>query len=424
MEKITIKLLQDYGDYKSGKTFVVGKEDGEKLIEDGIAEKYVPVVVLEEAKVSAKEALDEFVKKTVAETKLPSFEVVKDEIEKCPFETAGEFYQHVRQHGVGNQTEKMVAYMGKAPAGNNTIIDTEGGFLIPEDFSTQLMQSVDARAVLAPRTTQLKINRMIKLPFVDDFDKATSWFGGITAAWTEEAGTITASKLKFKSTRLELQKLAALLYVTDELMDDSAVAVEMLINVGAAEVIAKEFDDAIVVGSGAGKPLGILNSQALITVAKESGQAAKTFEYKNALAMWQRISNKANAVWLMNRDVLPQYYQFAQVVGTGGSANVVVNAITRLPETLFGAPIIETPHCKTLGTVGDIILSDLTQYLTATKAGGNTVKSASSIHVKFTTDEIAFRFTFRGDGQPWWSSAVTPKNGTNTVSPFVVLAAR
>ena len=51
------------------------------------------------------------------------------------------------------------------------------------------------------------------------------------------------------------------------------------------------------------------------------------------------------------------------------------------------------------------------------------VEAASSIHVKFVEDETAFRFVFRVDGQPIWASAVTPFQGSDTVSPFVALAA-
>jgi hypothetical protein len=52
------------------------------------------------------------------------------------------------------------------------------------------------------------------------------------------------------------------------------------------------------------------------------------------------------------------------------------------------------------------------------------VQSASSIHVQFVTDQTVFRFVYRVDGQPKWDSALTPLNGTNTVSPFVALATR
>jgi len=76
----------------------------------------------------------------------------------------------------------------------------------------------------------------------------------------------------------------------------------------------------------------------------------------------------------------------------------------------------------TVGDLGDIALVDLSKYRTLTKAGGTRVDT--SIHLKFDTDETVFRFIFRLAGQPWWSSAISPKNGSNTLSPFVAIATR
>jgi hypothetical protein len=49
------------------------------------------------------------------------------------------------------------------------------------------------------------------------------------------------------------------------------------------------------------------------------------------------------------------------------------------------------------------------------------MESASSMHVRFLNDEMAFRITFRVDGHALWNSALTPFKGTNTLSPFVTL---
>jgi HK97 family phage major capsid protein len=90
--------------------------------------------------------------------------------------------------------------------------------------------------------------------------------------------------------------------------------------------------------------------------------------------------------------------------------------------TLLGAPVIETEFNATLGDQGDILLADMSQYKLA-QAG--TVQSASSIHVQFLTDQTAYRFTARYDGQATWRNALTPYKGTsNTISPFVALAER
>ena len=52
------------------------------------------------------------------------------------------------------------------------------------------------------------------------------------------------------------------------------------------------------------------------------------------------------------------------------------------------------------------------------------VNFATSMHIAFDTDEMRFRITYRVDGRPMWHSAITPFKGTNTRSPFIVLANR
>jgi hypothetical protein len=39
------------------------------------------------------------------------------------------------------------------------------------------------------------------------------------------------------------------------------------------------------------------------------------------------------------------------------------------------------------------------------------VSTALSVHVKYTTDEVIWRFVLRIDGQPGWVSPITPYNG-------------
>ncbi len=422
--KTDMKLLKDYNGFKADEVVKVADENVQTMIDEGNAEKYVPQITIEKATEQATEMLKVELEKAVKTLKLPKIEMGTDEKDKPVWSSGGEFYHSVVKAGAGETTEKMSAYMEKAPAGQNTIMDSEGGFLVPQESSMQLMTSMDENAVIAPRCQSLPINNRMELPYIRDFDKSSSWAGGVQVAWGKEAGTLSASKAEFGQVELKLNKLHALVYASDEMLDDSAVGMEQIISMLAGIALAKEVDHQIVNGTGVGRPRGIIGDQAVISVAKTTGQADATFTFKNALKMWTSISNRNKAVWLMNRQVEEEYWQMNQIVGTGGSSVIVTNGRERLPSTLLGAPIIVTEHCQLAGTVGDVILTDLSQYLYATKAGGPDVKAATSIHVKFLTDEVAFRFTKRVDGQGWWKSAQTQKDGTTQVSPFVTLAAR
>ena len=88
---------------------------------------------------------------------------------------------------------------------------------------------------------------------------------------------------------------------------------------------------------------------------------------------------------------------------------------------LYGLPVVFTEFNKTLGTSGDIILADWSQFKLANKGA---IEVASSMHVEFVTAQNAWRFIVSYDGQCTWESALTPKNGTGTISPFVALATR
>ena len=75
----------------------------------------------------------------------------------------------------------------------------------------------------------------------------------------------------------------------------------------------------------------------------------------------------------------------------------------------------------TVGDLGDIMFANLAQYKMIRKGG---IKGDSSIHVRFVNDETAFRWVMRVNGDTKPSNVITPTNGSNTLSPFVVLAAR
>jgi HK97 family phage major capsid protein len=128
-------------------------------------------------------------------------------------------------------------------------------------------------------------------------------------------------------------------------------------------------------------------------------------------------------VWFHNQDIEPQLFQFGIQVGVGGSTIYMPpGGLSANPYgTLFGRPLVAIEQAPTLGTVGDIVLADMNQYLLVDKGG---VQSAVSVHVAFLTDETVLRFTYRVAGQPLWHSALTPFQGTNTLSPFVSLATR
>jgi HK97 family phage major capsid protein len=312
--------------------------------------------------------------------------------------------------------------------GLNEAVPGEGGFLVQTDFSTELVKRSYERSPLASRARMLSLSsnaNSIEIPVVHETSRANgSRSGGVLAYWAAEAASVTASKPEFRKVELNLHKLMATCYLTDELMQDAS-ALEGFVRDAYAEEISFKLDDAIFNGTGSGQPLGLLNHAATVSVSKETGQVAATLQSENIMKMWARAwaRSRQNAVWFHNQDIEPQLFQFGIQVGVGGSTIYMPpGGLSANPYgTLFGRPLVAIEQAPTLGTVGDIVLADMNQYLLVDKGG---VQSAVSVHVAFLTDETVLRFTYRVAGQPLWHSALTPFQGTNTLSPFVSLATR
>ena len=315
----------------------------------------------------------------------------------------------------------------QAATGLGETVPSEGGFLVQTDFATDMLKDVFETGILASRCRRVTISgksNSLKINGIDETSRATSRYGGIIAYWIKEAGSKSATQPKFRQIELNLHKLIGMCYATDELLDDAA-ALEGIIRDGFKGEFGFRIDDAIINGTGAGEPLGILASGCLVSVAKEAAQAADTVMTENIVKMYSRLfaSSRPSSVWLINQNVEPQLFTLHLDVGTGGiPVYMPAGGLSGLPYgTLFGRPVLPIEQCQTLGDQGDIILADFRNgYILAEKGG---VKSDVSIHVKFDYDESVFRFVIRVDGQPVRASELTPYKGgaTATQSHFVAL---
>lgn len=341
------------------------------------------------------------------------------------------------QRGFRTFGEQMMAvYRASTPAGKidrrlttrsasglNETNPSDGGFLVQKDFVADLLKRTYETGVIASKVHKIPLTTNangIKINAIDETSRANgSRWGGIQTYWENEAEQITASKPKFRSMDLSLKKLTGLCYVTDELLQDAS-ALENVLRQGFAEEFGFKIDDAILRGTGAGQPLGILNSDSLVKVEKEAGQSDK-ITVENLVKMWSRLwsRSRANSVWYINPEIEPLLYTLKV-----GDRPVYIPAggLSETPyATLFGRPVMPLEQCSAVGDVGDIILADFSQYLLIDKGG---INATSSIHVRFLYDENVFRFIYRVDGQPVWNKALQPYKGSATVSPFVALGAR
>lgn len=320
----------------------------------------------------------------------------------------------------GMQTDERLGRLYATPTGFHRESGANEGYLVPPEFRDRIWEMVfEADNLLAQVDTEpTNANQVNDL--TDDWQPWGST--GIRAFWKNEGSQMTPTRADVKPRAVYLNELYAFVTASDELLQD-APRLSNRLEIKAAQAINWKIDDAIVYGDGVAKPLGWMSSGALVTVAKESGQAADTIVADNVGKMFSRLlpSSVIRAQWRVNTDVLPQLVKMTlgdQPIWTPPGSGLV-NAPGGF---LFGRPIVFTEHAKTLGDLGDIQLVDPKGYYAARKEGG--IKFASSIHLYFDYGLQAFRWTIRLGGQPHLAAPVSPKHGTATKSHFVTLAER
>ena len=349
-----------------------------------------------------------------------------DNRSKERFHSFGEQMAAVMRAGIGRGTDPRLL---NSASGANETVPSDGGFLVQGDFSSEILKNVFETGIVSSRCRRVQISgnaNRTTINGVDETSRATgSRYGGVRGYWLGEADEKTASKPKFRQIELMLKKLAALVYATDENLNDAA-QLEGLIREACVSELRFMLDDAIINGTGAAQPLGVLNGGGLVTQAAES-QAAGTIVPENLAKMWARLltQSRPNAVWLINQALEPQLMLLHMEGSSGGVFPVYLppGGFSQAPYgTIFGRPVIPIEQCAAPDTAGDIILGDFSNgYIIAEKGG---IDAAMSIHVRFVYDESVFRFVLRVDGQPILASALTPYKGSssNTQSHFVTLA--
>ena len=343
------------------------------------------------------------------------------------FPTFGDQLLAVARHAQDGYTDpRLILTQKRVASGLNESVPHEGGWLVDQEFVSTILEKVYTVGEIARRVARQPIGANkngLKINAIDETSRKDGYrLGGVQAYWKCEAAEKEKSKPKFRQMQLDLNKLIALVYATDELLDD-AVALEGLIKRAMPQEITFKMEDSFIWGTGGGMPWGIMECGSMIAVPRA---VASSIRFADILNMWSRLYgySRKSAVWLINQSIEPSLYGMCFTCGTYSSGPVYLPNGTiagQMYSTLFGRPVIPIEYCEVLGTAGDIILADFNEYIAIDKGG---IEQASSIHVRFIYDEQVFRFVYRVDGQCAWNQPLEPYKGTaasNSQSPFVSL---
>lgn len=329
----------------------------------------------------------------------------------------------------GKALSPQLKYLGSlsAAAGSdeqNTLSDPHGGFLIPEGFMPGLKTLPVEADPTAGRVTAVPMTTP-KVSFNARVDKnhSSSVSGGFTVSRTSETQAISASRQTYEQVKLDTEAMTGLAYASEQMLEASPISFAALIDASFRDEFASKMLDEKINGNGAAQAQGVITSDCTVSIAKETSQTAATINGKNIVKMRARCWRYGQAIWMANHDCYNTLCT-AHLTMTNDDVPLFIpgNGVD-VPDTLLGRPIFFTEYCPTVGTVGDIILGVWSEYLWGT-FGGNQPRRYESMHVRFVEHERAFKFVMYNDGKCWWRSALTPKKGANTLSPFVTLATR
>lgn len=278
--------------------------------------------------------------------------------------------------------------------------DPAGGFLVPEEFSAEVIRYATEAAVVRPRARVFPMgSNTLTLPKLEQ--SVAGMFGGVDIAWEGDEGDLKEeSQPVFGRITLKLNKMIGLCPVSDDLLADSAINLANFLVSLFGEAIAYEEDSQFLIGNGVKKPLGIVNCGTAVN--RGTATRIKYQDLKNmmtALPAWA----DAGAVWITTKAGLEEILDIRSEDTQGFPLFLPGFHISQgIPKSLFGHELLLTDKLSNLGVKGDIVLANLSAYFIGDRGG---LQVASSIHSKFEYDETVFRFVKRVDGQCGLSTA-------------------
>ena len=211
---------------------------------------------------------------------------IKD-IEKTDKEKIADFFKAL----ISGDTKALTTSSGDTP---------KAGYLIPTEFQAEVLRVMHDEYGVARRD-------MRYLPFAGVGNTRTIPKLGtsVSVAWTNEGGAKTSTQPTFGLVTQTLKKLAAIVPLTEELFEDSAISLIPLLTELFAEALAKEEDTQFFAGSGS-PWTGILNNGSVADVTLGGGEGFDDLNADDLLDMTAEVSStmRRNGKFYMHTTIL------------------------------------------------------------------------------------------------------------------------
>lgn len=265
--------------------------------------------------------------------------------------------------------------------------DSEGGYLVPDEFENTLVETLEEENVFRNLAHVIQTSSGDrKIPIV-----ATKG----TASWVDEEGSIPESDDEFSQVSIGAYKLATLIKVSEELLNDSIFDLEGYIANEFARRIGRKEEEAFITGDGTGKPTGILANSGGGTVSVTTS-GATTIHLDEIMDLFYALKApyRNNATFLMNdatvkairklKDNTGQYlWQPSVTAGT--------------PDTILNRPVLTSSYMPTLAAGNKtVVFGDFSYYWIADRQG-RSFKRLNELYA--ATGQVGFIGTQRVDGK-------------------------
>ena len=273
-------------------------------------------------------------------------------------------------------------------------VESEGGYLAPDEYQRTLIEALEEQNIFR------QLAHVISTSSGDRKIPVVASKG--TASWIDEEAAYPESDDSFGQVSIGAYKLATMLKVSEELLNDSVfdlpsyIAREFARRIGAAE------EEAFFTGNGTGKPTGILNA----TGGAETGVTAAsataiTMDEVMDLYYSLRAPYRRNAVFIMNDSTI----KAIRKLKNGNGDYLWQPSLTAgQPDTLLGRPVYTSSYMPAIAAGNKTILFDDLGYYWVADRQGRSFKRLNELYA--ATGQVGFLASQRVDGKLVLAEAV------------------
>lgn len=265
--------------------------------------------------------------------------------------------------------------------------DSEGGYLVPDEFERTLVEALEEENVFRTLAHVIRTSSGDrKIPVVASKG---------SASWVDEEGAYQESDDAFSQVSIGAYKLGTMIKVSEELLADSVFDLEAYISKEFARRIGSREEESFFNGDGKGKPLGILAAAGGAEVGVTAASAtAITADEVIDLFYSLKAPYRKNAVWLLNDATVKQ---IRKLKDSTGQYLWQPSLVAGTPDTILGRPVKTSAFMPTAAAGAKTIAFGDFKYYWIADRQGRTFKKLSELFA--ATGQVGFMGTQRVDGK-------------------------